>query len=280
MRKVIYIIVLWCGMLVSALALPRYSIFKIIGDVKVMQTGTWVVPAKKQGVTFRDQFLLGENARVGIVDNQTHRIYYSSKAGKQNVAQIISGAKKQADEVVGLINKQIRSAMISNEESRVPVAGVSYRGNRQDSTLAAVYAVLQRAIADSIGGSAEMLQVEQVKECDTFFFRIRNLSSTPLYVNILDCSSSTPRICFNVGYTCDEPFLLVFPQQTVDMTQFLFADDGNKLSLIPFATEVPVDVQALQMLLDRGAEVEKNQMHQEGIKVHLGVMKESLSTTK
>lgn len=255
MKRLFLSILLLFLMLTSSMATGRYAVFKISGDVKLKQTEVWTVPVLRMEVTFRDQFLLGEQSRLGIVDKETHRIYYTDKKGKRNVAQIISEAKKQAEEVTGLVNKQIRSSF-KGDSHRMQVAGASYRGMTDDAETQAVYASIRKALtknASIITNDRLLLEKINSIEESVSFFRITNSMDLPVYVNILDCSKEHPSLCFNLGYTYDEPFLLIAPGKPIDIRQFLFADIEDKNDYLLFASEFPFDTQVLQLLLDKNA---------------------------
>ncbi len=255
MKKLLLSILLLFLMMASLMATGRYAVFKVSGDVKLKQAEVWAVPVLRMEVTFRDQFLLGEQSRLGIVDKETHRIYYTEKKGKRNVAQIITEARKQAEEVTGLVNKQIRSSF-KRDNNRMQVAGASYRGMTDDAKTQAVYVAIRKILTKNINVIAnDRLRLEKINagEESVSFFRITNSMDFPVYVNVLDCSKKHPSLCFNLGYTYDEPFLLIAPGKSVDIRQFLFADIENKNDYLLFASDFAFDTQALQLLLDKNA---------------------------
>ena len=238
------------------MATERYAVFKVSGDVKLKQTEVWTVPILRMDVTFKDQFLLGEQSRLGIVDKVTHHIYYTNKKGKRSVAQIINEARKQAEEVTGLVNRQIRSSFNGNNNNKSQVAGASYRGMTDDAKTQAVYVSIRQALtkkSNIVANSRLRLEKINSDEESVFFFRITNSMDFPVYVNVLDCSKGHSYLCFNLGYTYDEPFLLIAPGKSVDIKQFLFADIEGKDDYLLFASEFLFDTQTLQFLLDKNA---------------------------
>lgn len=241
---------------------PRYLVFKISGEVKVLTTTVWQTPERRQPLTLRSQFLLGKGGRLGILDNESHQVYYIEKEGKHTVAQIISQARKQSDRITELVNSQLRNTMSDELRNRQPIAGASFRGNGDDeqqalyARLQALYAQLAAATQQAPTPTGDQLDATRILTPDkeTFYFKLTNNTEQTLYVNVLMVADGKAQLAFPLGYTCNEPFMLLTPGASKEVPQFLFAlPQEGEPQYYPFATTSAFDAQALQLLLRQGA---------------------------
>ena len=228
-----------------------YRIYKFEGDVRILQANKWVKPQKNQELFVRDQFLIGEQGVLGIVVNETHRIYYNVQSGKQNVAQIISAARKQSDRIARNMHKQLTT---NNKlgNSSLPVMGGVNRGNIQEHNTALVYAAIYHYIKSEVKQTTSPITAQMVYNGDNYHFKTINHIDKPLYVNVIRLpidSDEYPQICMEVGYTENEPFLVIDANKEIDWNNYSFVIEESKHKYLVFASEVPYDCQALQMML-------------------------------
>ena len=235
---------------------PRYLVFKTSGEVKILTSTVWQIPERRQPLTLRSQFLLGKGGRLGILDNESYQVYYIEKEGKYTVAEIISQARKQADRVTELVNRQLRNTMNNEQQNSQPITGASYRGDGDDELLQALYARLAAAIQNPPTPTGNQLEAMRILTPDkeAFYFKLANYTEQPLYVNVLAVADGKAWLAFPLGYTCNEPFMLLTPGACKEVTQFLFAlpQEGTP-QYYPFAIPFAFDAQALQLLLRQGA---------------------------
>ncbi len=234
---------------------PRYLVFKISGEVKILTSTVWQTPERRQPLTLRSQFLIGKEGRLGILDNESHQVYYIEKEGKHTVAQIISQARKQADRITELVNSQLRNTMSDELRSKQLIAGASFRGEGDDERLQALYARLAAAIRQAPTPTGDRLDAMRILTPDkeTFYFKLTNHTEQTLYVNVLMVTDGKAQLAFPLGYTCNEPFMLLTPGAGKEIPQFLFAlPQEGESQYYPFATPFAFDAQALQLLLRQG----------------------------
>lgn len=255
MKKIVLLLMLSL-FAATAEAQGRYAVYRIEGSVEVKTPEGWAAARKRAGISAIDVLRLAAEARVGIIDNTSNRIFYSAQPGEQRVGQIISSAKRQADRITGQMNEQIRKAVASNADTGYTheSVGASYRGAADGGTTESVYASLCDAVARPTGsiGSDERLVLRKVGTGDgDFYFSVANRSEQALYVNVLALSArlNYPVLCFNLGYSCDEPYMLVPPHAEVAVEHFVFAEhpDENTVYLL-FGSAEPFDTQELQTL--------------------------------
>lgn len=253
-----FILLAMCALYISpAAAQSKYSVYKIEGEAFIKADSDWKLLQKRTTVLATDLLNIKDEARVGILDNTSNRIFYSVHSGQQSVARIVSDAKKQADRVTGTMNEQIRkSTQVGDGSYSYQTHGVSHRGQESNQTTMAIYASLCRAIVDR-GATAEksqqiILQKVPIEE-DAFCFSVRNDSPNPLYINILKFSKKLhrPQLCFNLGYTYDEPHMLIPANETVQIDHFIFVEsDEKEVEYLLFGSAEAFDVPELQLLLD------------------------------
>lgn len=237
-------------------AQSKYSIYKIEGEAFIKGDSGWR-PLQKRSVVSATDLLNMKEGRVCILDNTSNRIFYSIHSGQQSVARIVSDAKKQADRITGTMNEQIRKSVQAGDNSySYQTHGVSHRGQDGNMTTTAVYTSLCRAIANRGTTIEEPQQIFLQKvalEENTFCFTVCNDSETPLYINILRLSEShhQPQLCFNLGYTYDEPYMLIPAHKAVRIDHFVFVEDSEEeVEYLLFGLTEAFDTPELQMLFD------------------------------
>lgn len=260
-------------LLTSTLQASTYRIYKIEGDVRILKNDKWVTPQASQELSVRDQFMIGSQGRLGIVVNETHRIYYTVSCGKQNVAQIISAARKQSDRIASNMHKQL----VDNKQqkgSSLPVFGGVNRGSMQEDTATElVYATIYQYIQERSHRSDTQITAEKVVDGDSYYFKASNYTDKPLYANVIRLpltSNEHPQVCMEVGYTMNEPFLIMGPQQETSWSGYSFLCEEPRRQYLLFASEQPYDCQALQMMLRTMASPELSNKKQ--VKVHLYII--------
>lgn len=246
----LHVIILFLALITTAQA-ASYRIFSIEGDVQILKDNKWVVPQKHQVLSVRDQFLIGKYGRLGIVVDATHRIYYTIQSGKQNVAQIISAARKQSDRIASNMHKQLMSNS-QMKESSLPIFGGVNRGSRQEEeTTMQIYAAIYNYLQVQAKQSSTLVGASIVVKDDSYYFSGVNRTDAWLYANVIrlpDTPKEYPQICMEVGYTMNEPFLVIGPRQKVSWSDYTFQTDQQQHKYLFFASETPYDCQTLQIL--------------------------------
>lgn len=239
-------------LLSGSIQAATYQVYKVDGDVRILKNGNWEIPQKHQELSIRDQFLIGEHGSLGIVVNETHRIYYTVHSGKQNVAQIISAARKQSDHIASNMSKQL-TANKQMKGSSLPVYGGVNRGNHKEvSSTDLVYATIYNFLQKHEQVIPTPVNGDIVYSGDSYYFKAFNHTNRPLYANVVRLPLTTgeqPQICMEVGYTMNEPFLVIGAGQETNWSDFTFLVEETQHQYLLFASEEPYDCQALQMML-------------------------------
>lgn len=229
-----------------------YCIYKFEGEVHILQNNKWVTPSKNQELSISDQFMIGRQGLLGVVNNENHRIYYTVRSGKQNVAQIISAARKQSDQIASNMHKQL----ISNKQlkdSPLPIWGGVNRGHQQDNNpTALVYAAIYQYLQTRKEQESALVNAEKIIDGNCYYFKAVNNSDLQLYANIIRLPITPedyPQVCLEVGYTMNEPFLVIGPHQETNWNNYTFLMENTKHNYLLFVSEIPYDCQILQMLL-------------------------------
>ena len=236
----------------------KYSVFKVSGQVERYAGAEWCAVERRDSLSLKDRLRLAADSRIGILDNSSGRIYYSDNVGEQSVAAIIVSAKRSSDAVTGQVNRQIRQAMGEGRSSdySYTAVGASRRGESEAGVTARIYGVIADVLGTGCIQAEDSVRLGKHPAGDgAFSFIVENGTDKTLCVNVLAVSGHRkPMLCFNVGYSCDEPYVLVPPHSEQAVSQFVFAeipDDGTEYLL--FASEELYDIQELQMLLNTSA---------------------------
>ena len=237
-----------------------YYVFRFSGLLLQHKNDKWVVPKERDSVVLRDQFKLEEGANLAIADRKNGRVYYTNKSGVQNVAQIISAARRQSDDISMLTLQQALASMKKDGTRKYPVLGVVNRGgNLQIDTTFIIYSQLCHNIKlQHINGEDSIVSLSYVHQGDIWFFHANNNSPDYLYINIVQVPSDKSAIlkaslCLDFGSSNETPFIIIPPYSEMDLSQFHFADFPKKDCLYYlFASEYPFDSQSLKILLENG----------------------------
>lgn len=241
-------------LLATTLQAATYRIYKVEGDVLILENDQWVTPKDRQQISIGDQFMIGEQGRLGIVVNETNRIYYSVQSGKQNVAQIISASRKQSDRLASNMYKQLVANRTQKDTSLPILGGVNRGDNQEDDPTAKVYAAIYQYIhtPKKHKQKKEYVRADRVTDGDCYFFRAENDTDVPLYANVIRlplAPDEHPQICMEVGYTMNEPYLVMGASQATEWSNYTFLVEESRHKYLLFASEIPYDCQALQMML-------------------------------
>ncbi len=246
---------------IVSLQAATYRVHKYVGDVRLFKNGEWVSPSPRQQVSPRDVFLLGDDAQLAIVVSDTRRIYYNVRTGKQNVAQLISEARKQSDQLASNIRQQLADK--SSEAKSRPIFGGVNRGDGPDGSVTSyLYRELSNFLAASSPSRSDTLSLVTasiVSDADSYHFVLTNHSDSLLYTNIVRLPATAaerPTVCLEVGYTTNEPYLTLAPHQHIDLTDYTFLNEEQACRYLLFATTKPYDCQALKMMLNMSPAVD------------------------
>lgn len=204
-----------------------------------------------------------EGGTLSILEESTRRIYVSAESGEYRVAQLILSAKKRADKLVSDVNREIIKAMKQQQKTEYSynTAGVSHRGASGEDYEKSLYVTLEALdMAEICSGetSAQLCLDIRRDEDGSGHFILANETARVLYVNILYRDSVTGRdqLCIPIGYSGNDPCLMLAPRTIRDMTEYVFDVEEMKGSLLLFGVDESFDVQKLQFLLDEHSAVD------------------------
>lgn len=244
-----------------------YAIYKLTGTVSLKKGSEWSVLQKRDEVKLTDMVRIGEKSEVQILDRTSNRIYKSLQSGEFRIVHIINQARQHSDQIAHQVNKAIFENMkrqnVQNQTfSRI---GATMRGDaEQPAVTDSVYCAIRQLIdailqVKPISWDAKLSLVKKKLSDGEFYFKIENGHEVPLCVNLLriDRRDQSASLCFNWGYTCDEPYILIPTKQSLSFDDYIFAEqpDEDNIVFVLFATQVPFDNQALQLLLKSGSDI-------------------------
>ena len=236
----------------------KYSVFKSVGVVKILRNNTWTSVKGRMSVTLKDKFQLEETAKLGIVDEESNRIYYTTKAGNQNLAQIISNARKESDRLVSNVSKQIMESMQGAGKRMAFLGGVN-RGTKDSNGVldfihSKIIEVVQAGANREEYLTGDSISSVRVSDGSSFCFQIHNKSNKPLFVNIVRLPAAPSEklvLCLDIGYTMNEPYLMVGAESSLLLSDYQFVPDSVPHTYMLIASEKAFDCQALKLLLKK-----------------------------
>ena len=237
-------------LLLAALLLPGilpvfsapYALFRFQGDVTVKHSGegTWNKAARRDTLVPQDVLKIGENAYVMIINIESGQIYKSSGRGEKRVYDIVSSAKAASASVTALscreLFEELKTDTSKSNDLRV---GAVFRG---ESDMRRLDSLARDCRPDG------RVSLTVLEDAGMVHFCLKNLSETPLFVNVVRISSEGKRqVCleFKPDSECDG--LLLPPGVSLELPQYQFVSDGS--SFFPFATSFKYDTRALQRRL-------------------------------
>ncbi|MDE7347205.1 MAG: hypothetical protein K2N48_10770 [Muribaculaceae bacterium] len=247
MRQLSLLILLITAITVRCQQPSGYEIFKTLGRITNATSGKEV--RKGDAVKATDRLTIDKDAKVGILDRQHHRIFYSQKPGTHRVASIIRDAKRKADNAVAAVNSEVFNQ--TKQAGKQPhVNGVSYRGPETEN---AYLQSVCNAILDIASAMPDTcLTLKAVEDDNSFHFSMTNGTDSLLYVNVIAVrAEGTPKLCLNVGMTDNEPYICIAPNSQLTLSEFEFAN-SESTDFYMFASFEPVDSQALSLMLNLG----------------------------
>lgn len=240
-----------------------YRVFNASTQVEIRSGEVWTPAKKRMALRLLDWVRIPEGGSLSILEESTRRIYVSVECGEYRVAQLILSAKKRADKLISDVNRQIIKAMEQQQESEYSysTAGVSHRGTSCRDYEQSIYATLDALDMEGIcpGNTTAQLCLDiRQNEDGSGCFIMTNKTDRALYVNILyrDSVTGKDQLCIPVGYSGNDPCLILAPQTIRDMTEYVFDIEEMKGSLLLFGVDDPFDVQKLQLLMNEHSAID------------------------
>lgn len=248
-----------------------YSFFKIEGNVKVKAEGIWRQAERRGKANLRDLLQIADGSRVGLLDEGSGRIFYSTTAGTYSVAKLIAEARKQSDRHLLEVNSRVTKAISEQAQAghSYAISGAIHRGDGADSQpiakqTEALYEALLLQLSQQRESKQRLSVVQDVKLTwqrdsaeDALSPLVENQSETPLYCTLLrrtSSGSSSVTVMTRFGKESGTPSLLVPPGQVERVPGYLFSAEGHQpADWLLIASESPFDSQLLQQLIQRNA---------------------------
>ncbi|MBR6202880.1 MAG: hypothetical protein IKQ62_07740 [Bacteroidaceae bacterium] len=235
----------------------NYYIFNIEGSVERLVGSQWVKPAKNDGVTVKDKFSLKEGAMLAICDKDTRRVYITREMGVQNVAQIISNARRQSSQTTQLTLQQTMKSA-NGKAGGATIMGVSYRSSMQEKDMVndtdmKVYAALQKQLNEPQKSKKPTLHLSMATEDELCYFHIENFTDNLLFFNIiaLPDNGESPYLCLDTSSPSSENIATLSPHATTTLYQYPFASTDTPCQYLLFASEQPFDSEVIGTLLEQ-----------------------------
>ena len=272
MKQLILLICLIINLNEAAWSQTGYSIFKVEGCVKIQSNGHWRSAERRSQVNLRDLLQLAEGSRVGLLEQESGRIYYATTVGTHTIAKLIANARKQSDRHLMEVNNRVAKAITDKDQQgySYAITGATHRGEGADSQpiaqqTEALYAALRLHLLpekQSKRGVKVLHDIRLTWQTDsseeTLTPVAANPSSSPLYFTLLRRMSADAAIPYSVatrfGKSSGTPSLFLPAGQMEPIPSYQYVAKGHQPSdWLLIAADFPFDSQLLQQLLQRNA---------------------------
>jgi hypothetical protein len=267
MKKYILFIVL-ALISVSAGAQDLY-VYSVIGKVEKKVDNEWQPLRKREKLLEKDIVRVLDNSALSIMDRQNEKVYSVSKTSEKAVQDIIGGIKDKQGSVSGQLFSHMSKSLFNGEADKIThtAAGCTYRGDIIENDIAKTIFAKQKgdsiqkidnantdyAVAfELIGRNNNRIITNKAAVEEQAFFRIKNNSDKPLYVNVLDIDSNGEMyVCLPTDDAQTMAHLLIPPHSVVDLKEYPieFTDPKGEDCLLLIATEVPFDLRIINQYL-------------------------------
>ena len=232
----------------------RFYVHKFSGEVSYQKGDLYVPLASGQQMGAADKVRLMEQSSVYIVDRNTSRVYVRDEAGFTTVADIILSARKQSESITRLTCRQAMDSM--KEGTRLAVSlGAAFRGDGpQKSATRLLYDSIFCSLSEGKIESSDSVSLCRVSHDGLWHFRVENKSSELLYFGVIRTGGAGAGLMMEVGRFDGMSVLAIGPDSSVDLSQYLFAEDDPEVSYVLFATPVLFDSQELGVMFRSSVE--------------------------
>lgn len=270
-KKGLLAILMVC-MIFGAMA-QEYKILSVIGDVQLRKGNTYVPAARRVALTTGDYLKLGDNSAVSILNEKDKKVYSYGKSGVVQVSDIVtvktSALKRYFDHFVS----SLRSG--DTDDIRFE-ANVVYRAANSDEDI--YYALVNDNKASDLLVTMSLVDNrgneigDTMRIGDRFFFRVRNHTLQPLFVNVLSVDADDLWFdCLPIDKGGTMSHLLIPAESTVDLSDYpmeLTEPKGyNRLTLV--AHDAPFD---LRRIIRKRDEPQKDSVPQSKVGVYTKII--------
>ena len=267
MKKIVitFMLSLLCYV-VSAQSLYVYS---IIGKAEVLQGNDWVKLEKRAKLSSKDNIRVGENSALSLLDRDAEKIY-SIPETTGDVSKIIESLKDKQQNVSSQFFQHAMRSMFNGGSDKIShsAAGCTYRGDEVEFDISrSIQQKLNGAKMDEISNektdysiSFEVIKRNTKEKVEgnanigeQSFFRIKNNSNKPMYVNILDIDAQGKRVvCLPMDDAQTMAHLLIPANCTIDLTDYSteFTESKGTDCMILVAAENPFDLRMVSNKID------------------------------
>lgn len=214
----------------------RLRVFKasvhIIG--KNVNGAKWYKVYKGKTLYQSDLLRIPANSSIEISDENSSLIY-RYKTIRQEDIKVDDLLKKVMSEDKSWISKFFKTMFSKSKVNYNPIGATRLSSSPNDTILIAsqklctFFKNTYNGPLNSIKTSKNLF-IERMKDCDTFTFRIRNISNEGYYFNVVKVNADgIAHVCYNLLDVENvlEASLFVGSYETIDMSRFNFFDDGE-----------------------------------------------------
>lgn len=228
--KKILLIILSFVLIVPIMAQRKYEVYKLNGDVQIMQknTGKWSSVTVHMVLGEDDVISVPKNGSVSILEPKSGRIYMSDGKGKHSVKKRIEKAEKDADKLFRQVNREL--ARTADKDAKNNNGYVSYAASSRGNTLEpdiydSVYALLMNMQCSAFQEGNNPIVVHKKKDGNNMcHYSVINNSTVMLYFNavVVRDGEILPLYDFN---SHSIKMLPIRPGDNINLASYIFSDD-------------------------------------------------------
>ncbi len=264
------------GSLAYAADRDIYTVFDIDGTVIRLNTGQPL--SKGSDIGALEMLGMRKNRELTLYDSSNGKLYVSVSQENTTAEKIIQAARSQSKSLM----KRVYSEMLANvrrrDNRRNASKGINIGATERDNgeelnvNTEHVFSFLTSLLSsgnvsadicpDTIAADMTAHEVS----ADVIWWSIRNNSSIPLYVNILQLPQGNCPPAFIYESDVEMPSLLIAPGKELNLTDQLFICSNRKYLLV--ASDSPFDCEDINTYFADGEEpVDPNDQDAKGIRV-------------
>lgn len=265
-----YINVLFALLICGCAMAQDIYVYATIGSAEVKRSGNWQKLKKRDALKSTDIIRVGENSALSLIDKKAEKVYSISKCDENTVSQTVETVKSKQPSMSAQFFNHAMKSLFNGEADKIShsAAGCTYRGDIVENDIAKALAgkckesglknianeKTDMAVSFEIidRNSGKVISAPATIGTQTYF-RIKNNSSTALYVNVLDVNSQGENYaCLPMDDAQTMSHLLIPANSTVDLAEFPmeFAEPVGLDCFIMIAVEQPYDLRLVEKYLE------------------------------
>lgn len=262
------ILALMLGLTQAVMAQDLF-VYNVTGTAERMEAGAWKPLTRRASLNDNDQVRVGKNSALSVLDRKNNKVYAIKESDAKKLQELIAGVSNNDKSMSAKFASHAVKSLFDGSSSTVShnAAGCTYRGASIENDIAKTLLFKEKNtslvqisntqtdygvsfdLIDRYSGQVLPQQVGIDKEA---YFRIKNNSTTDLYVNIVDINAKGELFdCLPADEAMTLSHLLIPANSTIDLKDFpiSFTAPQGTDHLLLIAYEEPFDIREVNKVL-------------------------------